>query len=94
MRQQVHWARTAPHRTAPHRTAPHRTAPANLNKLTGEKLWQTADITDNAAYSSIVTSAHGGSQAIPFPKLRSSLFTETEQVFFAPHVEAAVHADR
>ena len=85
MRQQVHWAPTAP-------TAP--TAPANLDKLTGEKLWQTADITDNAAYSSIVTSAHGGSQAIPFPKLRSSLFTETEQVFFAPHVKAPVHTDR
>lgn len=31
-----------------------------LNKLTGEKLWQTADITDNAAYSSIVSATIAG----------------------------------
>ncbi len=33
-----------------------------LNKLTGEKLWQTTDITDNAAYSSILHTTVAGAR--------------------------------
>lgn len=33
-----------------------------LNKLTGEKLWQTTDLTDNAAYSSILIATLAGSR--------------------------------